>query len=349
MGCGDGGPGSTHTFEQLPWPLPLSSWCRSFPPSPICSPPLPRGAAAGGGGCAQPGPAAALPRSPGAAPPPRRRGTLPLSLGWGARTLPGGQRHHPPPGLERAEALRAGPALQHHEPQPTGATAPVCPGPGQATGAVGLLLFRQPPSGSQRRCPGRAGCASPLAAESPGAPLLAAAAALPGRRRHPRGVAEELWERAQILSRLPACRQEAPSGASGVGITNRSCWEADYREAVRQALGLVEAGALRKLVVAVRQQVGLDQPLDPLELLARLRRHQPGSCRFLWQQRPDDALIGASPERLLAVRQGQLRCDALAGTAPSGNRPGASPSRPRIAMSTNWWWRRSPRCWRKRG
>lgn len=134
----------------------------------------------------------------------------------------------------------------------------------------------------------------------------------------PRGVAEELWERAQILSRLPACRQEAPSGASGVGITNRSCWEADYREAVRQALGLVEAGALRKLVVAVRQQVGLDQPLDPLELLARLRRHQPGSCRFLWQQRPDDALIGASPERLLAVRQGQLRCDALAGTAPLG-------------------------------
>lgn len=134
----------------------------------------------------------------------------------------------------------------------------------------------------------------------------------------PRGVAEELWERAQLLSRLPAEGEGALPSTTGVGITSRSCWESDYREAVRQALGLVEGGALSKLVVAVRQQVGLDQPLEPLELLARLRRHQPGSCRFLWEQRPGDALIGASPERLLAVRQGQLRCDALAGTAPLG-------------------------------
>ncbi|MGB5239375.1 MAG: isochorismate synthase [Prochlorococcaceae cyanobacterium] len=134
----------------------------------------------------------------------------------------------------------------------------------------------------------------------------------------PRGVAEELWERAQLLSRLPAEGEGGLPSTSGVSITSRSCWESDYREAVRQALGLVESGALRKLVVAVRQQVGLDQPLEPLELLARLRRHQPGSCRFLWQQRPGDALIGASPERLLAVRQGQLRCDALAGTALLG-------------------------------
>jgi menaquinone-specific isochorismate synthase len=134
----------------------------------------------------------------------------------------------------------------------------------------------------------------------------------------PRGVAEELWERARALSR-PATEFEGPATRSpGVGITSRSCWESDYREAVRHALDLVESGALRKLVVAVRQQVGLDQPLDPLELLAHLRRHQPGSCRFLWQQRPGDALIGASPERLLAVRQGQVRCDALAGTAPLG-------------------------------
>ena len=134
----------------------------------------------------------------------------------------------------------------------------------------------------------------------------------------PRGVAEELWERAQLLSRLPTGGDGGPPSPPGVGITSRSCWESDYRDAVRQALALVEEGSLRKLVVAVRQQVGLDQPLEPLELLARLRRHQPGSCRFLWQQRPGDALIGASPERLLAVRQGQLRCDALAGTAPLG-------------------------------
>jgi menaquinone-specific isochorismate synthase len=51
-------------------------------------------------------------------------------------------------------------------------------------------------------------------------------------------------------------------------------------------------------------------------LLRHLRRSQPGSCRFLWQRSPQHALLGASPERLLTLRQGQLRSDALAGTAP---------------------------------
>jgi menaquinone-specific isochorismate synthase len=80
----------------------------------------------------------------------------------------------------------------------------------------------------------------------------------------------------------------------------------------------VETGALQKLVLAVRQQLQLAQPLDSLQLLAQLRCHQPGSCRFLWQQGDGPALLGASPERLLTVRQGQLRSDALAGTAPVG-------------------------------
>jgi menaquinone-specific isochorismate synthase len=80
----------------------------------------------------------------------------------------------------------------------------------------------------------------------------------------------------------------------------------------------VESGCLRKLVLAVRQQLLLERPLDPLQLLAHLRQRQPGSCRFLWQQGDGATLVGASPERLLTVRQGQLRSDALAGTAPIG-------------------------------
>jgi menaquinone-specific isochorismate synthase len=80
----------------------------------------------------------------------------------------------------------------------------------------------------------------------------------------------------------------------------------------------VNSGELRKLVLAVRQQLLLDRPLDPLTLLRHLRRSQSGSCRFLWQQSGAEALLGASPERLLTVRQGQLRSDALAGTAPLG-------------------------------
>ena len=133
-----------------------------------------------------------------------------------------------------------------------------------------------------------------------------------------RAVAEELWEQARALEQPDASSGIEPARQRGPSIASRSRWEPGYRQAVQRALELIEGGSLRKLVLAVRQQLQLDRALDPLDLLGHLRVHQPGSCRFLWQQRAGEALIGASPERLLAVRQGQLRSDALAGTAPLG-------------------------------
>ncbi len=130
----------------------------------------------------------------------------------------------------------------------------------------------------------------------------------------PRRVAEELWDTARQLERLPL--EQEPTTDTAVGISERSLWHGGYRAALEQALALVEDDRLQKLVLAVRQTLLLDAPLDPLLLLGHLRRSQPGSCRFLWQQSGRESLLGASPERLLTVRQGRLRSDALAGTAP---------------------------------
>ncbi|MEB3351918.1 MAG: chorismate-binding protein, partial [Cyanobacteriota bacterium] len=127
-----------------------------------------------------------------------------------------------------------------------------------------------------------------------------------------RAVAEELWEEAR---RLAALVPAAPAAAEAL-LLHSPAWEAGYRSVVERGLELVSSGSLRKLVLAVRQQLLLDRPLDPLQLLAQLRLRQSGSCRFLWQAGQGPALLGASPERLLTVRQGQLRSDALAGTAP---------------------------------
>jgi menaquinone-specific isochorismate synthase len=134
----------------------------------------------------------------------------------------------------------------------------------------------------------------------------------------PRSVAEELWDTRCRLEAMAS--QGHPGVAMGepVGIAHGSSWHRGYRSALDRALELVERGDLQKLVLAVRQQLLLDGPLDPLTLLSHLRRSQPGSCRFLWQQSQREALLGASPERLLTLRQGQLRSDALAGTAPLG-------------------------------
>jgi menaquinone-specific isochorismate synthase len=133
-----------------------------------------------------------------------------------------------------------------------------------------------------------------------------------------RSLAEELWEQAERLAQLPADPCANAGDKPGPAIVSSSAWQEGYRSVVERGLELVKAGDLRKLVLAVRQQLHLAQPLDPLQLLAQLRQRQPGSCRFLWQQADGPALLGASPERLLTVRQGQLRSDALAGTAPVG-------------------------------
>jgi len=129
-----------------------------------------------------------------------------------------------------------------------------------------------------------------------------------------RSLAEELWEQALTLQARPV----EPPRLGPVEVLRRSAWQEPYRQAAHRALALVEEGQLDKLVLAVRQQLELSDRVDPLALLAPLRQSQAGSCRFLWQRQPGAALLGASPERLLSVRQGQLRSDALAGTAVCG-------------------------------
>ena len=133
-----------------------------------------------------------------------------------------------------------------------------------------------------------------------------------------RELAEQLWMKHSALQRsgpLPTTK------LTPLILANRdlSSWQERYAGALEQGLELVSSGALHKLVLAVRQSIHLSAPFDPLPLLQRLRRQQAGSCRFLWQRHHGDAFFGASPERLLSVRSGWLRSDALAGTAGQGD------------------------------
>jgi menaquinone-specific isochorismate synthase len=128
-----------------------------------------------------------------------------------------------------------------------------------------------------------------------------------------RTLVESLWlmaERLQSWRTLPRHAIGTVSGRITAGD-----WEKRYTSALERGLELVNGGELHKLVLAVRQSVSLTSPLEPLLLLQRLRYQQAGSCRFLWQRNRQDSFFGASPERLLSLRNGQLRSDALAGTA----------------------------------
>ena len=137
-----------------------------------------------------------------------------------------------------------------------------------------------------------------------------------------RELVEALWAmRERLLApTLPSDNTTPIPWHGPVGAVNSERpWQQCYAPALEQGIELVNQGELHKLVLAVRQSIALREPLNPLPLLDRLRQQQAGSCRFLWQRSHDDAFFGASPERLLSLRGGQLRSDALAGTAGQGD------------------------------
>ena len=133
-----------------------------------------------------------------------------------------------------------------------------------------------------------------------------------------RELAEQLWLKCeQLQTDLPSITSSRSPTQLANG--NPDLWKQRYGRAVERGIELVNGGELHKLVLAVRHTIDLDNRFNPLPLLQRLRRQQAGSCRFLWQREADDVFFGASPERLLSLRGGWLRSDALAGTAGEGD------------------------------
>ena len=133
-----------------------------------------------------------------------------------------------------------------------------------------------------------------------------------------RELAEQLWLKCeQLQADLPSITSSRSPTQLANG--NPDLWKQRYGRAVERGIELVNGGELHKLVLAVRHTIDLDNRFNPLPLLQRLRRQQAGSCRFLWQREADDVFFGASPERLLSLRGGWLRSDALAGTAGEGD------------------------------
>jgi len=95
------------------------------------------------------------------------------------------------------------------------------------------------------------------------------------------------------------------------------------RARVEAALAVIRAGEARKVVVATAHTVHPTVPPDPVAVLRRLQSTQPDCFHYLVQPSRHRALVGASPERLVAVDGNQVRTMALAGSAPRGVDPAA--------------------------
>jgi len=85
---------------------------------------------------------------------------------------------------------------------------------------------------------------------------------------------------------------------------------------VQAALEEIRAGAYQKIVLARGIELKADQPWQPLTTLNRLRERFSSCFTFSYGGGAAGSFIGATPERLLQIRNGHLLTEAIAGSAP---------------------------------
>lgn len=114
----------------------------------------------------------------------------------------------------------------------------------------------------------------------------------------------------------------ANEASAPVVKTRRELAPDRYSSAVEAALKSIRAGRYEKIVLARGVELVADQPWQPLDTLNRLRERFSGCFTFSFAGGDARSFIGATPERLLQIRDGRLLTEAIAGSAPRGKTAG---------------------------
>jgi isochorismate synthase len=96
---------------------------------------------------------------------------------------------------------------------------------------------------------------------------------------------------------------------------------AHFHGLVAKALAAIGRGEFEKVVVARTARLLHSADFSPGEVLALLRRTHPSSTAFGVVRRGGAAFVGATPERLVRLRDGCVEAAAVAGSAPRGRTP----------------------------
>ncbi|MBI2246616.1 MAG: isochorismate synthase [Armatimonadetes bacterium] len=123
----------------------------------------------------------------------------------------------------------------------------------------------------------------------------------------------------RLLTAAPSTRVDDSGGESGG--TDLQIEEfpsaADWKAAVGAAAQAIRAGALEKVVLARGLRVCAAEA-DPGRMLQRLRAGYP-HCTLFAFDRDEQCFLGATPERLVRLRDREVSVMALAGSAPRGS------------------------------
>jgi isochorismate synthase len=123
--------------------------------------------------------------------------------------------------------------------------------------------------------------------------------------------------RARVIEwsvREEALPETASSGAAAASWAGEDWTRDGWTRAVESALERIRSGSLRKVVLARSRAVRGSVPYDPGRILRALGDSYPECYRFQYECGDGSVFLGASPERLVALRSGQVEADAVAGT-----------------------------------
>ncbi|MEB3291494.1 MAG: isochorismate synthase [Leptolyngbya sp.] len=135
-------------------------------------------------------------------------------------------------------------------------------------------------------------------------------------------VLKTLEERLDIVRALPYSYPNPNATPRFLGVGELTTWpdaqaSHHFQDAVAQALRHLDR-QVQKIVLAHAFDLVRESPFQVLPSLAKLRQRYPDCYLFAVGNGRGTTFMGASPERLLSITQGQLLTDALAGSAPRG-------------------------------
>lgn len=128
----------------------------------------------------------------------------------------------------------------------------------------------------------------------------------------------DLEATAAAIGDLPDATGGEPPGVEDTRITTT---RSEWIDGVERALERIEAGTIEKVVLATAMEVDLQSPVNVPWILGRLRRTYPDCYRFLFEPTEGTSFFGPPPEQLVALSDGHVETEALAGSVPRGETP----------------------------
>jgi len=125
-----------------------------------------------------------------------------------------------------------------------------------------------------------------------------------------------------VLAAAATLAPPGPPAAPAVAAGREVPPAGEWRERVGAVVAGLGVGGLSKVVLARTLRVGFEPPPDAFDLVALLGERFPSAYAYGWQAGAA-ALVGASPELLVARCGARLTCRPLAGSARRGTEPEA--------------------------